>query len=126
LPSKSTPFLKFFLHFQAGSPAFAVICFPYKYALSPLLPEWFSVKSKKFAQKLQIGNIYGFRKSRKYVEGCHLFLCKSGLNIHRPCSMWITPVDKLVDNVENSGLSTGIPLLSILSGKSAQNAYPYV
>ena len=82
------------------------------------------VKSKKFAQKLQIGNIYCLQKSRKSVEACRLFLCKSELNIHSSIPLWISPVDKLVDNVENSGLSTGIPLLSVLPGKSEQNAYP--
>ena len=33
------------------------------------------------------------------------------MNIHRPGALWKTPVDNVVDNVENSELSTGIPLL---------------
>ena len=32
-------------------------------------------------------------------------------NIHRIPGMWITPVDKAVDNVENFDLSTGIPAI---------------
>ena len=33
-------------------------------------------------------------------------------HIHSPSCMWITPVDKVVDNVENSELSTGILLIN--------------
>jgi hypothetical protein len=40
-----------------------------------------------------------------------LILCEPKMNIHRIASLWITPVEKSVENVENYGLSTVIPLL---------------
>jgi hypothetical protein len=33
------------------------------------------------------------------------------VNIHSMFFLWITPVEKPVENVENYGLSTGIPIL---------------
>ena len=35
-------------------------------------------------------------------------LCEPKMNIHRPDSLWITLVEKPVENVENYELSTGI------------------
>ena len=35
------------------------------------------------------------------------------MNIHKPFFLWITPVDKTVENVENSELSTGIQTLCV-------------
>jgi hypothetical protein len=34
------------------------------------------------------------------------------MNIHSPAFLWITPVEKPVENVENYELSTGIPMFS--------------
>ena len=34
------------------------------------------------------------------------------MNIHSAVNLWITPVEKPVENVENYELSTGIPILS--------------
>jgi hypothetical protein len=39
--------------------------------------------------------------------------------------LWKTPVDKVVDNVENYGLSTGISLFSLLSTPRCENAYSF-
>ena len=39
------------------------------------------------------------------------FYVNPQMNIHSPGSLWKTPVDNAVDNVENYELSTGIPLL---------------
>jgi len=41
-----------------------------------------------------------------------MFYVNPKVDIHSPVSLWITPVDKTVDNVENSELSTGILILS--------------
>ena len=38
-------------------------------------------------------------------------LCEPKMNIHNPHPLWITPVEKSVENVENSELSTGISFL---------------
>ena len=39
-------------------------------------------------------------------------LCELKMNIHNPHPLWISPVEKTVENVENYELSTGIPLFS--------------
>ena len=39
------------------------------------------------------------------------FYVNREMNIHRLPELWKSPVDKLVDNVENCELSTGIQLL---------------
>ena len=39
-------------------------------------------------------------------------LCELKMNIHNPHFLWITPVDKDVENVENYELSTGISVFS--------------
>ena len=124
--AKSTPFLNFFRSLSTVFLFSADICFPRKRIFFSLLFSPISVKSKKFAQKLQIGNIYSLQKSGKNVEACHLFLCKSKLDIHSPALLLTTLVDKLVDNVENSELSTGISLFSILCQKLSRSEYNYV
>ena len=65
-----------------------------------------------FAQRNPCGKNYDPRKSGKSVEGRRFFLCKSKLHIHNRPPLWKTPVEKPVENVENSELSTGISLLS--------------
>ena len=45
-----------------------------------------------------------------WSKGVPSFYVNQKLDIHNPRPMWKTPVDKLVDNVENSELSTGIPV----------------
>jgi len=52
------------------------------------------------------------RKSGKSAEGCPFVLCEPKMNIHNPHPLWKTPVEKPVENVENSELSTGILPLS--------------
>jgi len=44
-------------------------------------------------------------------------------NIHSLLPMWITPVEKLVDNVENSELSTGILPVYALFTNPQMHAY---
>jgi len=40
------------------------------------------------------------------------FYVNPGVDIHNPGPVWKTPVEKTVDSVENSELSTGIPVFS--------------
>jgi len=49
-------------------------------------------------------------KVGKPSKGVASFYVNPAMNIHSLRSLWKTPVDKLVDNVENSELSTGILL----------------
>ena len=44
-------------------------------------------------------------------KGVASFYVNREMNIHSPGRLWKTPVDKVVDNVENCELSTGIPFL---------------
>jgi len=81
-----------------------------------------AVKSKKFAQNSHSGKIYGLRKSGRNVEGRRFFLCQSVLHIHSPGSLWKTLVDKLVDNVENFELSTGISVSLPVGNPPPKNA----
>lgn len=43
---------------------------------------------------------------------CRIFLCEPNVNIHIHKSLWKTLVDKVVENVENSRLSTVILVFS--------------
>jgi len=61
-----------------------------------------------FAQKLPHGKNHDPGKSGDLGEGCRFFLCEPKMNIHSLPSLWKTPVEKSVDNVENYELSTGI------------------
>ena len=70
------------------------------------------VKGGIFAQFFRCGKNHNLRKSRKKREGCRIFLCEPKVDIHNPHPLWKTLVEKLVENVENYGFSTGIPLLS--------------
>ena len=60
-----------------------------------------------FAQKNVHGKIHDPRKSGKSVEACRIFLCEPKLHIHSMPRLWKTPVEKPVEIVENSELSTG-------------------
>ena len=51
------------------------------------------------------------------------FYVNQKLNSHNPGPVWITLVEKLVDNVENCELSTGIPLLSAAPAGVRKDAY---
>ena len=51
------------------------------------------------------------------------FYVNQKLHIHNPGPLWTTPVDKLVDSVENSELSTGIPIFSLLASADRADAY---
>jgi len=63
-----------------------------------------------FAQKLSCSKKHHFRKSAKIFRFPSFFLCEPKMNIHRKTILWKTPVDKPVENVENSELSTGISM----------------
>ena len=67
-----------------------------------------------FAQKIGHGKIHDPRKSGKTVEDRRFFLCEPKLNIHNLPGLWKTPVEKPVEIVENSELSTDIFVLSHL------------
>ena len=67
-----------------------------------------SVKSWIFAQSGPYGKKHGGRKSGKKGIWGRRDLCKSVLHIHKPHLLWKTPVEKAVENVENSQFSTGI------------------
>ena len=53
-----------------------------------------------FTQNLSHGKIHDLQKSRKSVEGRRIVLCEPAMYIHRLLFLWITPVDKPVENVE--------------------------
>jgi len=75
-------------------------------------PDRSSCQVPNFAQSLHSGKIYDLRKSVVSVEGCRKWFPCPIVNIHSRCELWITLVDKVVDNVENLELSTGISPLS--------------
>ena len=67
-----------------------------------------------FAQSLGHGKNHGPRKNKKGVESPPPVLCKSPFLFHSPRRLWKSPVEKGVENVENSELSTDIfPLCPI-------------
>ena len=67
-----------------------------------------AVKSRIFAQSGPCGKKHGGRKSGKKGIWGRRDLCKSVLHIHKLLLLWKTPVEKAVENVENSQFSTGI------------------
>ena len=78
---------------------------------APPLKGRLSLVKSEFLHKLfSIGKSHDMRKSGKSGESRHIVLCELKMNIHNPHSLWKTPVDKPVENVENSEFSTGIPL----------------
>ena len=54
-------------------------------------------------------------KVAKLSKGVISFYVNRKVNIHSSLSLWKTPVEKLVDNVENCEISTGISFLSPVS-----------
>ena len=54
---------------------------------------------------------YSGGKSEQTVNTDTSRLCKAPVYIPRDVGLWKTPVEKTVENVENSMLSTGIPAL---------------
>ena len=70
-----------------------------------------SCQVRIFAQRKAHGQIPHLRKNGKTVEGCRGRLCEPKMNIHNPHSLWKTPVENTVENVENYDLSTGISVL---------------
>jgi hypothetical protein len=64
-----------------------------------------------FAQNFRHGKIHHLQKSGVFPESRRFFLCEPKMNIHTLTPLWKTPVEKPVENVENSRLSTGISLL---------------
>lgn len=77
-----------------------------------------------FTQNLSHGKIHDPQKSRKSVEGRRIVLCEPAMYIHRPLFLWITPVDKPVENVENSEFSTGIPGISFYTPPCGEGCIP--
>jgi len=69
------------------------------------LPTW---QVLIFAQKLSCSKKHHFRKSAEFFRFPDFILCEPNMNIHSDPSLWKTPVEKPVENVENSELSTGI------------------
>ena len=67
-----------------------------------------SVKTQIFAQTIRCGKKHHRRKSGKSVETGKAFLCKAEMHIHNQPWLWKTPVDKPVENVENTWFSTAI------------------
>ena len=63
-----------------------------------------------FAQKSSCSEKHYFRKNVKTFRFPQLFLCEPKVNIHSFIILWKTPVEKPVENVENSELSTGISM----------------
>ena len=72
----------------------------------------FPVKPRIFAQTFLRSDNYEGRKSGEFAAVCRNFLCKSKSYEIPARSLWKTPVEKSVENVENSLFSTGIPPLS--------------
>jgi len=58
-------------------------------------------------------------------KGVALVYVNHFLNIHRVRGLWKSLVDKLVDNVENSELSTGISSLSQSPGLQKNHEYRF-
>lgn len=77
-----------------------------------------------FTQNLSHGKIHDPQKSRKSVEGRRIVLCEPAMYIHRLLFLWITPVDKPVENVENSEFSTGIPGISFCTPPCGEGCIP--
>ena len=69
------------------------------------------VKTKFLHKKSAMVKWHSPRKSGKTLESCHTLLCEPKMDIHNQSSLWKTPVEKPVENVENSEFSTGIPAL---------------
>ena len=65
-------------------------------------------------------------KVAKLSKGVISFYVNRKVNIHSSLSLWKTPVEKLVDNVENCELSTGISLLWMKAVKDLKDAYAAV
>ena len=63
-----------------------------------------------FAQKLSCSKKHHLRKSAEIFRLSQAILCEPKMNIHRDTTLWITPVEKPVENVENYELSTGISM----------------
>ena len=61
-----------------------------------------------------------------WSKGVVSFYVNQKLNIHRSGTLWITLVEKDVDNVENCELSTGISLLWMKAVKDLKDAYAAV
>jgi len=61
-----------------------------------------------FAQKFPHSKKHHLRKSAESFLWPQHILCEPKMNIHSMGSLWKSPVEKSVENVENYELSTGI------------------
>ena len=92
--------------------------------LSPSAPE--PLSRPKNLHKIY--TVVKFTESEKVVnpsKGVASFYVNPKMDIHSPAALWKTPVDKVVDNVENSGLSTGILIFSPGCPPPFPNAYSH-
>ena len=62
-------------------------------------------------------------KSGDFFRILSVWLCEPNMNIHSTASLWKTLVEKSVENVENSQLSTGISLFKKTSPACGKTAY---
>ena len=62
-------------------------------------------------------------KSGDFFRILSAWLCEPIMNIHSTASLWKTLVEKSVENVENSQLSTGISLFTKTSQACGKTAY---
>ena len=72
----------------------------------------FFVKSKNLHNVYTVVKITDPEKVGFWSKGVASFYVNQKVDIHSPPPLWKTIVEKPVDNVENSELSTGIPALS--------------
>ena len=80
------------------------------------LTVWAPLVKGEFLHKLfPMVKIHDLRKNGKSGESGRFVLCELKMNIHRLGILWITPVEKPVENVENYELSTGISALSLFA-----------
>ena len=78
-----------------------------------------------FAQKICHSKKHHLTKSGENRDPTPLILCEPKLNIHRIPHLWITLVEKSVENVENYELSTVIPILSKIPTACGKTAYRF-
>ncbi len=74
------------------------------------LPVHTGCQVRIFAQKISHGKKALSAKKCAFFTPLRIILCEPKMHIHSMSVLWITPVEKSVENVENYELSTGILL----------------
>ena len=82
--------------------------FPASPLSSVASPQPPAVKGVIFAQRIPHGKNHYRRKNGNLLEGCQLAVMSIPAVYPQPVKLWITPVDKPVENVEKCELSTDI------------------